>query len=307
MRILITGATGFIGQNLVATLANSNELLLYTRRDRDYLELGGCRIKNIFGTFSVDEDYREITQGVDIVYHLISTSIPNNSNDDIAKEITDNVLATIKLLDGCIKSGVKKVIFISSGGTVYGSTNSLPLRESDGNLPISGYGLQKLTIEKVLYLYNYLHGLDYRIIRLSNPYGPYQIPNGVQGVVTTFIDRVQRDKKIYVYGDGSIIRDYIYIDDAINAIIKIANYKGGEKVFNVGSGIGLSINDVINIIEKVLELKADVEYKDARKTDVPSNILCIERYIRELGQLVFTSFDEGIQKTANFLKEISNE
>ena len=123
----------------------------------------------------------------------------------------------------CIRCGVKKVVFVSSGGTVYGKEVDCPLKEKTATNPISSYGVQKITIEKLLYLYRYMYGLDYRIIRLANPYGPYQRPNGVLGAVTTFTYKALKGDEITVYGDGSVVRDFIYIDDAIRAIMKIVN------------------------------------------------------------------------------------
>lgn len=147
-----------------------------------------CRI--IKDNFQLSTNFEQLTAGIDTVYHLISTTLPNNSNQNIGMGLMDNVIVTASFLDACVKNGVKRVLFLSSGGTVYGVSAKMPLEETACNEPISGYGLQKITIEKLLYLYWYLYGLDYRIVRLSNPYGKYQKPNGIQGVMTTFVFRV---------------------------------------------------------------------------------------------------------------------
>ena len=196
MKCLILGANGFIGRNLVETLLEKGkeELTLFDREDIKYLREGYQKSEYKFhiiqGQFCMSTDFKTLTKGIDIVYHLVSTSLPNNSNNNIGGGLVDNVVVTSLLLDACVKNGVKKIVFLSSGGTVYGISSSMPLNEDSINNPISGYGLQKITIEKLLYLYWYIYGLDYRIIRLSNPYGKYQKPNGVQGVVTTFIYEV---------------------------------------------------------------------------------------------------------------------
>ena len=309
MRCLILGAGGFIGKNLFEMIINrqQDELVLF---DKDTISISPeiasgqmqrCRI--IKGDFSSKTDFEQLTENIDIVYHLISTTLPNNSNQDIGKGLMDNVVVTSLLLDACVKNEVKKVVFLSSGGTIYGVSGAVPILEEAVNNPISGYGLQKITIEKLLYLYRYLYGLDYRIIRLSNPYGKYQKPDGIQGVVTTFVYKAMKDEILSVYGDGSVIRDYIYIEDAIAAILDIVNYTGSFKVFNVGSGIGHSVNEVICIIEKSLRKKVAVEYLENRKADVPVNILDISRYEECFGKWKRLTLEEGIVKTSQYFRE----
>ena len=220
----------------------------------------------------------------------------------VSKGIEDNVVVTSKLLDACVKNKVKKVVFVSSGGTVYGIGNDIPYKEDSMTNPISAYGLQKLSIEKMLYLYRYTYGPDYAIIRLANPYGPFQNPNGVQGVVTTFTYNAVKNMELCVYGDGKVVRDYIYIDDAIEAIKKIALYDGEHKIFNVGSGIGTSINDVIGIIRNVLNEDVQVRYISGRKADVPISILDISRFKDTFGELVHTNLYDGIYRLKLFFE-----
>ena len=202
---------------------------------------------------------------------------------------------------------VKKVVFISSGGTVYGKEVRCPLNEDTPTNPISSYGLQKVTIEKLLYLYNYMYGLDYRIIRLANPYGPYQRPNGVLGAVTTFTYKALKNEEIMVYGDGTVVRDYIYIDDALRGIKNIVEGKCEHKIFNLGSGYGISINELISCIEKTLSRNLKVIYMESRAVDVPENYLDISRYESYYGKLNPIGLKEGIMKTARFMEKIINK
>lgn len=261
-----------------------------------------CRI--IKDNFQLSTNFEQLTAGIDTVYHLISTTLPNNSNQNIGMGLMDNVIVTASFLDACVKNGVKRVLFLSSGGTVYGVSAKMPLEETACNEPISGYGLQKITIEKLLYLYWYLYGLDYRIVRLSNPYGKYQKPNGIQGVMTTFVFRAMKGEPLYVYGDGLIIRDYIYIEDAIAAILNIAAYSGEYKVFNVGSGKGYSVNEIIKLIEMVLGKAVKVEYLDNRKADVPVNVLDITRHEQCFGQLIHVTLEQGIKKLYQYFAQL---
>ena len=184
---------------------------------------------------------------------------------------------------------------------MYGKENKCPLREKTPTNPISSYGVQKVTIEKLLYLYRYLHGLDYRIIRLANPYGPYQRPNGMLGAVTTFTYKALKDEEIIVYGDGSVVRDYIFIDDAIRAIIKIADGENRHRTFNLGCGYGVSIKELITAIQNVLGKELKINYQSGRKVDVPVNYLDITRYEKYFGSLNPISLEKGIRLTADFM------
>ena len=168
--------------------------------------------------------------------------------------------------------------------------------------PISSYGIQKITIEKLLYLYRYQERLDYRIIRLANPYGPYQRPNGKLGVVTTFVYKALTDGILEVYGDGTVVRDFIYIEDAVRGIKNIVEGESELRVFNLGSGKGTSVNEVIEAIKNSVRKDLKVNYIAARPTDVPENYLDIRRYEKAYGKLKPICLQEGIKKTAEFMK-----
>ena len=215
----------------------------------------------------------------------------------------ENLIATIRFLDACAKAGVKKVVFLSSGGTVYGREHTGICREEEEAFPITSYGVQKLAIEKILYLYREMYGLDYRIVRLSNPYGPWQRPNGVQGAVTTFTYRALTGTPIEVYGDGSVVRDYIYIDDAVRGILNIAEGQGRSRLYNLGCGEGNTLLDVIEAIEEVLGKKPEVRFLPGRPVDVPVNVLDVSRYEADFGPLSPLPLAEGIRRLAEFYEK----
>lgn len=148
-----------------------------------------------------------------------------------------------------------------------------------------------------------MHGLDYRIIRLTNPYGPYQRPDGVLGAVTTFTYHALKGDEIQVYGDGSVVRDFIYIDDAVRGILKIVDGEASYHTFNLGCGYGTSIREVLKTIQETLGIEMNVKYTEARKVDVPVNYLDITRYETAYGVLAPIRLTEGIKKTANFMRE----
>lgn len=307
MNIIILGAAGFIGKNLARNLVEEKgvNLTLVDKCKSYFDDLSDLKKDNIqIKESSLDNstNFDDLLKNQDIIYHLVSTVVPATSNQHITSDIETNVLFSSKLFDSCIKNKIKRVIFISSGGTVYGKEGTSPLSEDTPTHPISSYGVQKITIENLLYLYNYMYGLDYRIVRLANPYGPFQRPNGILGAVTTFTYKALKDEVITVYGDGSVVRDYIYIDDAVEGILKIANTSLNEKIFNLGSGSGTSLMEVLNIIKKVTGKELRVEFKEGRQADVPINYLDMSRYERIFGKKQMISLEEGIQKTAAFLE-----
>ena len=283
MKILLLGAAGFIGTNLLLKLSRDfDDHITGVDKDINYFNpISNIVAKNVSfieSPLTNDIDFDKLIEGCDIVYHLVSTTVPATSNQQISQELVANVIFSANLLDACVRCNVKKVVFLSSGGAVYGKAVDCPLKEKTATNPISSYGVQKISIEKLLYLYRYLYGLDYRIIRLANPYGPYQRPNGIQGAVTTFTYKALKGEEIVVYGDGSVVRDFIYIDDAIRGIIKIVDGENKHHTFNLGCGYGTSIKQLINIISSTLNVELKVTYKEARKVDVPVNYLDISRY-----------------------------
>lgn len=307
MNILLVGASGFIGTNLTIQLAkNKNNNILLVDSNRSFFGvIDNMNYPNVIieeAAFDLDTNFDILTRNQDVVYHLATTTLPAISNQQIPQELIANVVVTSKLLEACVRNKVHMVVFISSGGTVYGKEVACPLKENTPTNPISSYGVQKVTIEKLLYLYQYAYGLDYRIVRLANPYGPYQRPNGILGAVTTFTYKALMNEQITVYGDGSAIRDFIYIDDAVRAIINIANSENNHRTFNLGSGYGTSINEVLDSIQTVLNLKPNIVYKQGRKVDVPINYLDISRYEEAYGALRPIPLNEGIWRTAEFMR-----
>lgn len=305
MRIVVLGAAGFIGTNLTMRLAeNSSDDIIAVDEKLDYFDKCICKsnVRLVELKFTYDAVFEKVIRNADIVYHLISTNNPSSSNMNIGSDIADNILITIRIMDACISEKISNVVFISSGGTVYGDLVKNPITENEATNPINTYGIQKLTIEKILYLYHRMHGIDYRVVRLANPYGPHQRPNGKLGVITTFVYQALNDEVLIVYGDGEIVRDYIYIDDAISGIINIAGCKSENKIFNLGSGIGTSVNKIISIIEEITKKSLHVEYRQKRTVDVPVNVLDVSRYKDTFSVRSFLSVYDGIAKTINYFQ-----
>ncbi len=307
MNIILLGAAGFIGTNLTLALAKhpDNRITVVSRRRASFADVDALALPNvrfIECDLVAAPDYSRLLEGQDMVFHLLSTTVPTTSNLQISQELNANVVLSARLFEACAAAGVRKVVFFSSGGTVYGKADACPLSEDTPTDPITSYGIQKLTIEKLLYLYHHMYGFDYRIIRLANPYGPYQRPDGVLGAVTTFTYKALKREPITVFGDGSVIRDFLYIDDAVRGILRIVDGNAPYRVFNLGSGRGTSIRELLDTIRSVLGTEPEVIWREGRPVDVPVNYLDISRYESAYGSLNPIPLELGIRKTAEFLR-----
>lgn len=302
---LVLGGAGFIGSHLSEGLLQAgHRVKVFDRPHIDSLSyLAGrtdCRI--LTGDFLNPEDLARALPGVEIVFHLISTTLPQTSNDNAAYDVETNVLGTLRLLQLCRAHGVRKVVFVSSGGTVYGNPKYIPVDEAHPTQPTCSYGIHKLAIEKYLHLHHVLHGLDYCVLRPANLYGERQRPNVAQGAVAVFLDRALRGEAIQVWGDGSVVRDYVYVGDAVGAFLKAMAHSGEQKVFNIGSGAGTSLKDLIREIEAVLGRPLQVEYTPPRGFDVPVNILDASLAREQLGWSAGTTLATGLRKTHDWLR-----
>lgn len=241
MKTLVLGAGGFLGKNLCLYL-NKKGIPV---KAFDLNEMQDLRnvdgIECIQGDFLMLDTMPELFDDVDRVYHLICTSIPKEGTKQIPKELELNLVPLTNLLEILIGRNIDKFVFVSSAGTKYGNTevhNAVDRKPS----PISSYGALKEVSESYINLYNRIYGKKYRIARLSNPYGLGQGEYKMQGIVPIFINHLLNEKPITVFGDGGNVRDYIYIEDAMEALDKLGQYGGETTTFNIGSGEGYSIN-----------------------------------------------------------------
>jgi UDP-glucose 4-epimerase len=302
---LVLGGAGFIGSHLAEALAQQgHRVKVFDRPHLDRLPLfASAKGFEVFtGDFLNPYALAPALPGTEVVFHLVSTTLPKNSNDNPVYDIESNVLGSLRLLELCRQHGVRKLIFVSSGGTVYGVPRTTPLAEDHPTEPLCSYGIHKLMVEKYLALAHRLHGLDYRILRPANLYGPGQRLDIAQGAVAVFLDRALRDEPIDIWGDGSAVRDYVYIDDAVDAILKAASFEGAQRIFNIGSGKGASLNQLVAQIEKLLGRRVKVKHSPPRALDVPANVLDSSLAERLLGWRASTALDEGLRRTCEWLR-----
>lgn len=304
-RCLVLGGRGFVGSHLVdALLARGYPVRCF---DRPHVApLGASHLTNPHfelyeGDLVSEADVAEALDGCDVVYHLVSSTLPKSSNADPVFDVESNVLGTIRLLNHASKVGVQKVIFVSSGGTVYGIPQQAPISETHPTDPICSYGISKLAIEKYLGLFKRLHGLDYTVLRIANPFGERQRTQASQGAVAVFLGKALRGEPIEIWGDGSVVRDYIHIADVVGALLAALDQESTEHVFNIGSGQGLSLNEVLDAIERVTKRKTIRQYVTGRTFDVPASVLCIERARNMLGWSPQVDFEHGLACFAEWL------
>lgn len=305
MNYLVLGGGGFQGRHLCQRLvARGDHVRVFDKANHD-VALSGSDLQGvewITDNFENASAIERALQGVDVIFHTISTTLPKTSNDNPVHDVMTNIVPTIRLLELARQHGVKKIIYFSSGGTVYGIPNTIPIDEDHPTLPLCSYGIHKRTVEQYLHLYQVLYGLDYAVMRISNPYGPNQGLGRGQGAVAVFLDKLMRGEPVEIWGDGSVVRDYIHVDDVVEAALSLVEYQGQQKVFNIGSGQGKSLTTLIAEISDVLGCRPDVTYLPARPLDVPVNVLDISRADRELGWRPRMEFRDGLEQLVRVIR-----
>ena len=285
-KVLVLGGMGFIGSNLLPLLLDHGySIRMLIREDnKKNVNSFGHQVEIIKGDFRDFDSFNELLGGIKSVIHLIHSSFPGSKNDDPLADVRDNLIPTLKLIRACIDYRIEKFIFISSGGAVYGRHQSLPLDEQHPLNPISSYGLTKLAIERYLQYYTTISDLHTVILRVSNPYGLGQKMAKNQGLIGVFANQIRAGKSFQVYGDGQTIRDFILVDDVVEAIRLVLVDKTIKfDIFNIGSGEGHSVNEIIQIFQQLVDRMVKVEYLEERSIDVPVNILNANKFKKKYG------------------------
>jgi len=299
-KCLVVGGNGFIGSHVAEGLVKKGydvTIFDHFKTGMKNLDQTIDKIEIVNGDFLNEADVCNALEGVDYLFHYISTTTPATAIKDPIYDIESNILGSVKLFQNASNNNVKKIIYPSSGGTIYGVTNDYPNKETNSLNPVNPYAISKLTIEKYLGYFNYMCGMDYVILRYSNPYGERQNPYGEQGVIPKFLVNIKHGESPLIYGDGSMIRDYIYIKDVVDATMAVLEKNTHERVFNVGSGKGTSLNNLIEIISNVVGQKIVPQYKADFSNYVKKNVLDISKIERETGWIPKTEIQEGIKKT----------
>ena len=305
MKCLVLGGGGFIGSHVVDALIDGGHRVRVFERPRvpQYRACDGDTLEWMEGDFQNSARVREAVQGVDTIVHLVSTTLPKGSNDDPEFDVQSNVIGSLRLLRSAVEAGVRKVVFISSGGTVYGVPVTIPIPETHPTEPRVSYAIGKLAVEKYLAVFRQQHGLDYAVLRVANPYGPRQRVDIAQGAVAVFLDAALAGRDVEIWGDGSVIRDYVHVADVARAFVLALEYGGEQRIFNIGSGQGRSLVELLDVIERAVGRPVPRRHLPARGIDVPSNVLDIARAQRELAWTPRVGLEEGVARTVEWLRE----
>lgn len=294
MKILITGSTGFLGANLMKFL------------QRQGLDCIGASRSEIHSKGQIEFDLASgctprllaCLPDVDVLVHAAWSSTPSQSNGNPAEDCSVNVAGTVQLFQECARAKVKKIIFASSGGQVYGDVDSASINESFPTNPKSSYGVGKLSCEKYLSLFADLYGICAYSLRVANLYGPGQIAKAGFGVIPTFSDRIRGNQPITIFGSGEGVRDFVFIDDVVDAFYKaIGSDDGG--VYNIGSGVGTSVNQLVGLIEAASGRLAAIVRQPARASDPKAVVLDVGKAKSHLMWRSRIALHEGLALTLN--------
>lgn len=305
MKILVTGGAGFIGSNLVDSLIKENHEVIVL----DNLSTGKKENLNK-NTYFYNIDLRDLSklnslfekERPEIVYHLAAQINVRKSIKDPFYDESVNIAGSLNLLECCKDYGVKRIIYSSSGGAVYGEPQKLPAPEVHEIRPLSHYGASKFAVESYLSVYNAIYGLDYVTLRYANVYGPRQDFLGEAGVIAIFIRNALLGEPLIIFGDGNQTRDFVFVKDVVGANLLSLKYKGNHRIFNIGTGVQTSINRIAEEIEKSIGKKILVRKEDAIKGEVRDTYLDISRAKRELGFSPSVSISDGIRLTFEWAK-----
>ena len=288
---LIIGA-GFLGSALAASLAEKEKVRVVNQGASPLV--GKQNIEFIKGDLK-HLDWESVLRDIDVVYAMHGTIISYDGTDGIVRDINEGILPMLTLIEECKKRGIRRIIYPSSGGTVYGKY-SVRSRETHPTDPCSVYAAHKVALENYFKLFNLYDDMEIITLRIANPYGYMETANRKQGIISIFIDRIIHGQPIEVWGAGKNVRDYIYIDDLVDAMEKAAAYSGKVRCFNIGSSTGTSIKKVIRLIEQYSGKKAQVTVKPSRICDAESSFLSNDLAVKELGWKPKVTLDEGIQR-----------
>jgi UDP-glucose 4-epimerase len=302
MKILVTGGAGFIGSNVVdAYIEKGYEVVVV-----DDLSSGKEENINKKAKFykldicdkALEEAFEE---GIDIVNHHAAQVDVRKSIADPAVDARINIEGSLNILENCRKYRIKKIIFASSGGVIYGECGSVPPNEDSPTSPISPYGVSKYAMECYLSSYEKIYGLKYTALRYGNVYGPRQDPYGEAGVVAIFSRKMLNNERVDIFGDGEQVRDYVYVGDVVKAnILSLEN--GDNEIFNIGTGKSASVNRLFSEMKDLTQYSKQAVYKTARAGELMNSSLDVGKAEKKLGWKAEVNLKEGLKKTINFFR-----
>lgn len=307
MRVVVTGGAGFIGSHLVDKLMSDNHEVtiidnLSTGKKQNLNPRAHFYLMDI-GDHKIYDLFQE--QKPEMVFHLAAQSSVNVSINNPVHDAQANIVGSLNVFDAAVKAGIKKVIY-SSSAAVYGCPRYFPIDEDHSRVPLSPYGLSKYIPEQHLKLYKSLYGLDYTILRYANVYGERQDASGEGGVIAIFMHKAVNNQIPVIYGDGHQTRDFIYVQDVVNANYMAMNY-GSADIFNIGTGIRTSVSDLWTLIKKITSCCQDCIYQDERPGDIKHSILKIDKARENLNWNFSFELKAGLEEMFNHINTPAQE
>ncbi len=302
--ILVMGGLGFIGSHLCRRMLQDGFRVRVFDKLYSSIELVtdiASKLEIIQGQIERENDVLKALEGIDIAIDLIHTTVPGSSMLNPVYDVQSNLLSHVAWLSCLKRYALKKIVYVSSGGTVYGMPNKVPISEGHQTDPICSYGITKLAIEKYVAMYSNRSNIEYRICRPANVYGEGQRLHIGQGIIGVIISRALLKEEIEIWGDGSDLRDYLHVQDLVESIVALIYHNGKGRVFNVSSGIGYSINDIIDIVANELDLSLKVKYVESRGYDLPINVLDSTMLRKETRWAPRVGLREGIRRVLEWV------
>lgn len=232
----------------------------------------------------------------DVVIHLANSSNPTTSEADRVKDAQENLIGTLELLEACVEKGIQRFVFASSGGTVYGVPQVIPIPETHPTNPISSHGAMKVAIEKYVQAYSAKHGFNCVLLRCANAYGPGQTGLQGQGFIGRAILAILSGERLEIWGDGSVVRDFVFVEDVADALMRAAQSSLSRETINIGMGQGTSVNEVVELVGRISGRPLKVRYRAPRRFDVPANVLDITKARALLDWEPATGLKEGVER-----------
>ena len=310
MQALITGGAGFIGSTLV------DRLLAEGWKVDVVDDLSSGSLANLasaralpdrrFSFHRLDVASPAVIDLIthrrpDVVFHLAAQIDVRVSVARPVFDATVNILGSLNVFEASVSAGVQKVVFLGSGGTLYGSPDEIPTREGAPQHPESPYGVAKKAVGDYLHYYREIRGLEYTVLALANVYGPRQDPHGEAGVVAIFANKLLDRERPAIFGDGSQTRDFVYVDDVVDACARSVE-KGGGLVLNIGTGIETSVQQLYDVMAKLAGFREPAQYLPSRAGEVQRSALDPGRAQIHLGWKPYTSLEEGVARTLEHFK-----
>jgi len=304
MNILVTGGAGFIGSNIVDEYLRAGHTVVIV----DNLSTGKIDNVNPNAKFhaidlrdpAIETVFKELK--IDVINHHAAQMDVRKSVADPRIDASVNILGLLNVMELGVRYGVKKVIFSSTGGAIYGEQDSFPADEKHPLRPLSPYGITKLATEKYLYFYNAVYGIEHVILRYANIYGPRQNPHGEAGVIAIFADKMLKGEQPVINGDGKQTRDYVYVSDVVRANVLALTYPSSD-IFNIGTGVESDVNMLFRTIKKFSGATCEEKHAEAKKGEQMRSVIDHSKARKILGWEPTVTLDDGLKKTVEFFKE----